>query len=72
MKILIDGRAFNNKGSSISIYLYNLLYEMFNYKKNNYVLVLNNKDYIKEFNRFKNISQSVESKSKNLSDLQRD
>jgi len=55
MRILIDGRAFNIKGSSISVYLFNLLNEIFKLKNNEYILVLNNKNYIKEFDKFKNV-----------------
>ena len=55
MKVLIDGRAFFNDGSSISVYLYNLSKNLFKLNNLEYVLVLNNKKYIKEFSKYKNV-----------------
>jgi len=64
-KYLIDCRAFINEGSSISVYLYNLLTEILkNDKKNEYILVLNNKEYIPKFDKSKNI-KIIYSKVKN-------
>lgn len=64
MKILVDCRAFINEGSSISVYLYNLLKEILKDEKNNYVLVLNNKSYVSTFSGYANVSV-VYSKIKN-------
>jgi glycosyltransferase involved in cell wall biosynthesis len=44
-KILIDCRAFDKKGSSISVYLFNLLKSLLKNNRYEYILVINNKKY---------------------------
>ena len=55
MRILIDCRAFLKRASSSSVYTYNLVNNLIRKKNHYFVLILNNKSYIKYFIDHKNV-----------------
>lgn len=64
MKVLIDGRAFNNVGSSISVYLFNLCRELFLEHQIHFYVLLNNTEYMKLLGERNNVHY-IHSKIKN-------
>ena len=54
-RITIDGRALSKEGSSISVYLYNLLTELIKDKRYYFYLVTNTHKYHTHFKQFNNV-----------------